>query len=28
LARSREQAKDWDYEGWLAARAEEKAAGA
>jgi Arc/MetJ family transcription regulator len=28
LARSREQAKDWDYEGWLAARADEKAAGA
>jgi Arc/MetJ family transcription regulator len=28
LARSREQAKDWDYEAWLAARAEEKAAGA
>lgn len=24
LARSREQAKGWDYEGWLAARAEEK----
>jgi Arc/MetJ family transcription regulator len=27
LARSREQAKGWDYEGWLAARAEEKAVG-
>lgn len=27
LARSREQAKDWDYEGWLAARADEKAVG-
>jgi Arc/MetJ family transcription regulator len=25
LARSREQAKSWDYEGWLAARADEKA---
>lgn len=24
LARSREQAKGWDYEGWLAARADEK----
>ncbi len=28
LARSREQAKSWDYEGWLAARANEKAVGA
>lgn len=28
LARSREQAKDWDYEGWLAARADEKSVGA
>lgn len=28
LARSREQAKSWDYEGWLAARADEKAVGA
>lgn len=27
LARSREQAKDWDYEGWLTARADEKAVG-
>lgn len=27
LARSREQAKDWDHEGWLAARADEKAVG-
>ncbi len=27
LARSREQAKDWDYEGWLAVRADEKAVG-
>jgi Arc/MetJ family transcription regulator len=27
LARSREHAKDWDYEGWLAARADEKALG-
>jgi Arc/MetJ family transcription regulator len=27
LARSREQAKGWDYEGWLAARAAEKAVG-
>jgi hypothetical protein len=27
LARSREQAKGWDYEGWLAARADEKAVG-
>ncbi len=27
LARSREQAKSWDYEGWLAARADEKAVG-
>lgn len=26
LAKSREHAKDWDYEGWLAARADEKAA--
>jgi Arc/MetJ family transcription regulator len=25
LARSRAQAKDWDYEGWLEARADEKA---
>lgn len=25
LAKSREQAKDWDYQGWLAARADEKA---
>lgn len=24
LARSREHARDWDYEGWLAARADEK----
>lgn len=24
LTQSREQAKDWDYEGWLAARADEK----
>lgn len=28
LARSREHAKNWDYEGWLAARADEKALGA
>ena len=28
LARSRQQAKGWDYEGWLAARADEKAVGA
>jgi Arc/MetJ family transcription regulator len=27
LARSREQAEDWDYAGWLAARADEKAVG-
>lgn len=27
VARSREHAKDWDYEGWLAARADEKALG-
>ena len=27
LARSREQSKGWDYEGWLAARADEKAVG-
>jgi len=27
LARSRERAKGWDYEGWLAARADEKAVG-
>lgn len=27
LARSREQAKGWDYEGWLAVRADEKAVG-
>lgn len=27
LARSREQAKGWDYEGWLTARADEKAVG-
>jgi Arc/MetJ family transcription regulator len=27
LARSREHAKNWDYEGWLAARADEKAVG-
>ena len=27
LARSREQASGWDYEGWLAARADEKAVG-
>lgn len=25
LARSREHAKSWDYEGWVAARADEKA---
>ena len=25
LARSREQAKTWDYDGWVAARADEKA---
>lgn len=25
LARSREQAKTWDYDGWTAARADEKA---
>ena len=28
LAASRDQARDWDYEGWLAARAAEKALGA
>lgn len=27
LARSREQAKGWDHEGWIVARAEEKAVG-
>jgi hypothetical protein len=27
LAQSREQAKGWDYAGWLAARADEKAVG-
>jgi Arc/MetJ family transcription regulator len=27
LARSSEQAKGWDYEGWLAARADEKTVG-
>lgn len=27
LARSREQAKDWDFDGWLAAREDEKALG-
>jgi Arc/MetJ family transcription regulator len=27
VVKSREQAKDWDYEGWLAARADEKALG-
>ena len=27
LARSRAHAKSWDYEGWLAARADEKAVG-
>ncbi len=27
LARSREQAQGWDYEGWSAARADEKAVG-
>ncbi|KAA8939195.1 MAG: type II toxin-antitoxin system VapB family antitoxin [Mycobacterium sp.] len=27
LARSRQHAKGWDYEGWLAARADEKAVG-
>ena len=27
LSRSREEAKDWDYEGWLAARSDERAAG-
>jgi len=27
LARSREHAKRWDYEGWLAARSDEKAVG-
>ena len=28
LATSRENAKNWDFEGWLAVRAEEKATGA
>jgi Arc/MetJ family transcription regulator len=28
LAKAREQAKDWDYDGWLAARGQEKALGA
>ncbi|GAB3217080.1 hypothetical protein GCM10027535_05570 [Mycolicibacterium hippocampi] len=27
LARTREQAKAWDYDGWRAARADEKAVG-
>ncbi|CCK50576.1 Conserved protein of unknown function, probable antitoxin [Mycobacterium canettii CIPT 140060008] len=27
LARSREQAKGWDYKGWVAARDDEKALG-
>ena len=27
LARSREHASSWDYDGWLAARADEKALG-
>lgn len=27
LARSREQSKGWDYAGWLAARADERALG-
>ncbi len=27
LARSREQAKNWDYEGWAEARADERAVG-
>lgn len=27
LAQSRENARDWDYEGWLAARADEKSVG-
>jgi Arc/MetJ family transcription regulator len=27
LARSREHASGWDYDGWLAARADEKALG-
>lgn len=27
LARSTEQAKNWDHDGWLAARADEKAVG-
>ncbi|MCV7385855.1 type II toxin-antitoxin system VapB family antitoxin [Mycolicibacter longobardus] len=27
LARSREHARNWDYDGWLVARADEKAAG-
>ena len=27
LARSRDQAQGWDYEAWLAARADEKAVG-
>ena len=28
LSRSRKQAEGWDYEGWLAARSDEKATGA
>lgn len=27
IARVREQAQNWDYEGWLTARADEKAVG-
>lgn len=27
LARSREQAKDWDYDGWAEVRADERAIG-
>ena len=27
LGQSREQAKGWDYEGWVSARADEKAVG-
>lgn len=27
MARSYEHAKEWDYEGWLAARADERAVG-
>lgn len=27
LARSREQAMNWDYDGWIAARGDEKAIG-